>query len=93
MNYHEKSEQIRTNQNKSKKIRTNQNKSKKIRINQNKSKNVMCEPKHDFSNYMGLHETQHEKHDSNIFMLHGTAWNGVKKHGTAWNGMKQHGTA
>jgi hypothetical protein len=24
-------------------------------------------------NYMGLHETQHEKHDSNIFMLHGTA--------------------
>jgi hypothetical protein len=33
---------------------------------------------------------QHEKHDFNIFILHGTAWNSMKEHGTAWNCMKQH---
>jgi hypothetical protein len=52
MKNHEKSkklEQIRTNPKKSEQIQKNQNKSKK-------SKNVMCEPTHDFSNYMGLHE-------------------------------------
>jgi hypothetical protein len=43
-------------------------------------------------NYMELHK-KHGKHDSNIFMLHGTAWSCMKQHGTAWNGMKQHGTA
>jgi hypothetical protein len=26
---------------------------------------------------------QHEKHDFNIFMLHGTAWNSMKQHETA----------
>jgi hypothetical protein len=36
---------------------------------------------------------KHEIYDSNIFMLHGTAWNGMKQHGTAWNSMKQHGAA
>jgi hypothetical protein len=46
----------------------------------------------------------HEKHDFNIFMLHGTAWNCMKQHekcdsnllmlhGTAWNSMELHETA